>query len=103
MAVSCGPVPLVEWNTRGSTAPARQCHASLADNRDSRFTRPRTTVMKRPLLAYAAVALASCASVPSSAPSVSAALRSEFAPTGTLRVGVNFGNPVIAQQDPAGG
>ena len=59
--------------------------------------------MKRHLLACAAVALASCSSVPSSTPSVSAALRSEFAPTGTLRIGVNFGNPVIAQQDPAGG
>jgi polar amino acid transport system substrate-binding protein len=30
-------------------------------------------------------------------------LRSEFAPTGVLRVGVNYGNPVIAQRDPAGG
>lgn len=30
-------------------------------------------------------------------------LRREFAPTGVLRVGVNFGNPVIAQRDAAGG
>ena len=30
-------------------------------------------------------------------------LRSEFAPTGTLRTAVNFGNIVIAQRDPAGG
>ena len=30
-------------------------------------------------------------------------LRSEFAPTGVLRVGVNYGNPVIVQRDPAGG
>ena len=30
-------------------------------------------------------------------------LRSELAPTGVLRVGVNYGNPVIAQRDPAGG
>lgn len=30
-------------------------------------------------------------------------LRSEFAPTGTMRIGVNFGNIVIAQRDPAGG
>lgn len=30
-------------------------------------------------------------------------LRSEFAPTGALRVGVNFGNPVVAQKDAAGG
>ncbi len=33
----------------------------------------------------------------------SAALRSEFAPTGVLRIGVNFGNPVIAQRDPGAG
>ena len=30
-------------------------------------------------------------------------LRKEFAPTGTLVAGVNFGNIVIAQKDPAGG
>jgi polar amino acid transport system substrate-binding protein len=32
-----------------------------------------------------------------------AKLVSELAPTGVLRVGVNLGNPVIAQGDPAGG
>lgn len=32
-----------------------------------------------------------------------ATLRSDFAPTGTLRAGVNFGNIVISQKDPAGG
>jgi polar amino acid transport system substrate-binding protein len=35
--------------------------------------------------------------------SVPASLRPEIAPTGVLRAGVNFGNPVIAQKDPAGG
>jgi len=30
-------------------------------------------------------------------------LRHELAPTGVLRVGVNYGNPVIAQRDSAGG
>lgn len=30
-------------------------------------------------------------------------LRKEFAPTGVLRAGINLGNPVIAQADPAGG
>ena len=34
---------------------------------------------------------------------VSPTLRAEFAPSGTLVAGVNFGNPVIAQKDPAGG
>ncbi|HUL57183.1 MAG TPA: ABC transporter substrate-binding protein [Usitatibacter sp.] len=30
-------------------------------------------------------------------------LRHEFAPSGVLRAGINLGNPVIAQKDPAGG
>jgi len=30
-------------------------------------------------------------------------LAREFAPTGVLRIGVNYGNPVIAQRDPASG
>jgi polar amino acid transport system substrate-binding protein len=36
-------------------------------------------------------------------PPVTDALRAEFAPTGVLRAGTNVGNPVIVQQDPAGG
>ena len=32
-----------------------------------------------------------------------AAARAEFAPTGVLRAGINLGNPVIAQRDPADG
>jgi polar amino acid transport system substrate-binding protein len=51
------------------------------------------------LLFIASSLLASCA-MQSTVP---ASLRSEFAPTGVLRTGVNFGNPVIAQKDPAGG
>jgi polar amino acid transport system substrate-binding protein len=39
----------------------------------------------------------------SSAPSVSAALRSEFAPSGALVMGVNYGNIVHTQRDPSGG
>jgi len=35
--------------------------------------------------------------------SASASLIAEFAPTGALRIGVNYGNPVIAQKDPGGG
>jgi polar amino acid transport system substrate-binding protein len=49
-------------------------------------------------LAGAAV-LASCAMQTP----VTSQLRSEMAPKGVLRAGVNFGNPVIAQKDPAGG
>ena len=55
--------------------------------------------MNRISLLAAGLALASCAmQTPVSQPP-----RSEFAPTGTLRVAVNFGNIVIAQKDPAGG
>lgn len=36
-------------------------------------------------------------------PKVPASLVREFAPTGTLRAGINYGNPVIVQTDPAGG
>jgi len=32
-----------------------------------------------------------------------AAVRNELAPTGTLRAAINFGNPVLAQKDPATG
>ena len=31
------------------------------------------------------------------------AVRNELAPTGTLRAAINFGNPVLAQKDPATG
>src|SRR3954467_15007582 len=51
-----------------------------------------------PLLA-ASLFLSACAmktTVPDS-------LVREFASTGTLRAGINYGNPVIVQKDPAGG
>jgi polar amino acid transport system substrate-binding protein len=51
------------------------------------------------LFVLAGLVLASCAmQTPVPSP-----LRSEFAPSGVLRVGLNFGNPVIVQKDPAGG
>src|SRR5437764_5381679 len=55
--------------------------------------------MRRTFVLLAGRALASCAMTPS----VDDDLRREFAPTGTLRAGINLGNPVIAQKDPAGG
>jgi polar amino acid transport system substrate-binding protein len=51
-----------------------------------------------PLLLAAALLAAACADRPAPSP-----LAAEFAPTGVLRAGVNLGNPVIAQPDPAGG
>ena len=56
--------------------------------------------MIRSLLAFIAGSLLASCAMQSTVP---ASLRSEFAPTGVLRAGVNFGNIVIAQKDPAGG
>src|SRR5258706_6179662 len=55
--------------------------------------------MNRALFVLSTLLVTSCAMTPTVSPS----LRSEFAPNGTLRAGVNFGNIVIAQKDPAGG
>ena len=54
--------------------------------------------MRPAFLLATAVFLGSCAM-----PNVSPSLVHEFAPGGTLRIGVNYGNPVIAQRDAAGG
>jgi polar amino acid transport system substrate-binding protein len=43
--------------------------------------------------------LSSCATIPTAPPGA----RSELAPTGKLRAAINFGNPVLAQKDPATG
>jgi len=51
------------------------------------------------VLLLAFVLLPSCATVPTVPPGA----RSELAPTGTLRAAINFGNPVLAQKDPATG
>jgi polar amino acid transport system substrate-binding protein len=54
--------------------------------------------MRLAALLATAVLLGSCA-MPNASPS----LVQEFAPSGVLRIGVNYGNPVIAQKDAAGG
>ncbi len=45
------------------------------------------------------VLLASCSTVPS----ISPAARAELAPTGKLRVGINFGNTLLTARDSASG
>ena len=45
------------------------------------------------------VLLVACAA----APAVSPAVRSDLAPTGTLRAAINYGNPILAQGGPAAG
>ena len=52
--------------------------------------------------AFASLALAACTVAPSG-PSIGPEVRAQLAPSGTLRIGVNLGNPVVAQPDPAGG
>src|SRR5882672_3892055 len=66
---------------------------------DRRGVRNENAGMTRAALVLATLLIASCAMTPTVSPS----LRSEFAPSGTLRAGVNFGNIVIAQKDAAGG
>jgi polar amino acid transport system substrate-binding protein len=56
-------------------------------------------MIKPVLAAVALVFLASCATTPQ----VSPAARAELAPTGKLRVGINYGNPLFAKRDPATG
>ena len=51
------------------------------------------------VLLLAGALLSSCATVPTAPPGA----RSELAPTGKLRAAINFGNPVLAQKDPATG
>ena len=51
------------------------------------------------VLVLAAALLSSCATVPTVPPGAC----SELAPTGKLRAAINFGNPVLAQKDPASG
>src|SRR6266568_5375287 len=51
------------------------------------------------VLLLAGALLLSCATVPTVPPGVG----SELAPSGKLRAAINFGNPVLAQKDPATG
>jgi polar amino acid transport system substrate-binding protein len=51
------------------------------------------------ILVFAGALLSTCATVVTVPPEI----RSELAPTGTLRAAINFGNPVLAQKDLATG
>ena len=72
----------------------------------SRFKRPAASRRRSMassiagILAVLAVAaaLTACAASPA-ASSASAAVRSELAPSGTLRAAINFGNPILASKD----
>ena len=51
------------------------------------------------ILVFAGALLSTCATVVTVPPEI----RSELAPTSTLRAAINFGNPVLAQKDPVTG
>ena len=76
----------------------------------SRSMHSRGTGMHRRLRPLAAAlgvltlvaALGACATGPS-VPTAGAAVRSELAPSGTLRAAINFGNPILASKDAASG
>ena len=53
--------------------------------------------------AFAAFAFLSFTGTDTMAQTASAAIVKELAPTGKLRAAINFGNPVLAQKDPATG
>lgn len=56
-------------------------------------------MIKAALATITLALLASCAS----APEVTTAIRSELAPSGKMRVGINYGNPLFARRDPTTG
>jgi len=56
-------------------------------------------MMRATLAAIGFAFLASCATAPQVAP----AARAELAPTGKMRVGINYGNPLFAKRDPTTG
>jgi polar amino acid transport system substrate-binding protein len=59
-------------------------------------------MIRASFLLIAGLGLASCAMQPT-ASSIPGNVRAEIAPSGTLIAGINYGNPVIVQKDPAGG
>jgi polar amino acid transport system substrate-binding protein len=57
-------------------------------------------MLRMALVLGGALLVAACASAP---PSPSPAARATLAPTGKLRAGINYGNTILAQKDPATG
>jgi polar amino acid transport system substrate-binding protein len=54
-------------------------------------------------ITFAFLSMVSLASCSTPGEDVPASVRSELAPTGTIRAGINHGNPILAQKDPATG
>ena len=63
----------------------------------------RTPASAMIFTAFAAFAFLSFTGTDTMAQTASAAIVKELAPTGKLRAAINFGNPVLAQKDPATG
>ena len=67
-----------------------------------------TSLLKYAATAMAAFLLTACAAVPGSSTSTNnnqnlSTVMKEFAPGGTLRAAINFGNPILASKDPVTG
>jgi polar amino acid transport system substrate-binding protein len=56
-------------------------------------------MLKKTLAATACAALAACATAPETSTAVSPAVRSELAPSGTVRIGINFQNVLLTRRD----
>src|SRR5258706_4890138 len=72
---------------------------TIARSRDSTRFRGRSKMIRFATMSFAALLLSSCAT----ARQVPPAARSELAPTGTLRVGINLQNFLLVNKERAGG
>src|SRR5260221_727637 len=72
---------------------------TIARSRDSTRFRGRSEMIRFATMSFAALLLSSCAT----APQVPPAARSELAPTGKLRVGINVQNFLLVNKERVGG
>src|SRR5260221_6311052 len=75
------------------------CRITIARDPDSTRFRRRSEMIRFATMSFAALLLSSCAT----APQVPPAARSELAPTGKLRVGINVQNFLLVNRELTGG
>src|SRR5260221_10435508 len=75
------------------------CRITIARDPDSTRFRRRSEMIRFATMSFAALLLSSCAT----APQVPPAARSELAPTGKLRVGINVQNFLLVNKERVGG
>jgi len=87
-----------------SARPAFVALSRGAAQSDGAPARPAASIVgaagRRAALTALGTTLAACA-LPGTAPDARAAARASLAPSGTLRAAINFGNPILANRDPA--